>query len=76
MVVQTDARKFKNYKQPIRDATQIEEDRGLEAGIASLLSHPIKQCVRGGLGNLLESIMFPNVLFFCIEELGFCYKFL
>ena len=62
-----------NYKQPIRDATQIEEDRGWELGIAFLLSHPSKQYMHSGLGNLLESITFPN-FFFCIEELGFWYK--
>ena len=40
----------------------------------SLLSHHSKHYVHSGLGNPLESIIFPDVVFFCIEELGYWYK--
>lgn len=53
----------------------IEEGRGRGRGaVGSLLSHLGKHYEHGGLGNVLESIIFPDVLFFCIDELGYRYK--
>ena len=42
---------------------KIKENRGLGGGVGSLLSHPSKHYVHGGLGNVLKSVIFPDVLF-------------